>query len=313
MAVNSKSKGILPTDLIIKSVVERGLADLRRYPYLLDDIFSPLSDDDETNRVYGKKLSDQGREWFLNNQVYVRIADSIDPPKMPCVVISLAESREDKTTLADVHYEPSVPDDRAWPSLAGPVDPVSYDPATGLLVLPPSVTLVVVPGMIVVDRTGIQHTVLSSPQPTVVELPKGLSNDLTGLTVRGARPVRTHFLESVVETQTYRLGVHVAGKAAYMSFLFPIMQYVMYREQNALEGRGFEQVDLSFSGPERFTEAGETNEVYSRYITLTGAVRQTWTKSNDGFDRMYSMTLAGNVMPTSGDDSVDLDGDVLGG
>jgi hypothetical protein len=91
------------------------------------------------------------------------------------------------------------------------------------------------------------------------------------------------------------------------------MQYVMYREQNALEGRGFEQVDLSFSGPERFTEAGETNEVYSRYITLTGAVRQTWTKSNDGFDRMYSMTLAGNVMPTSGDDSVDLDGDVLGG
>lgn len=282
------STGILPTDLVLRSVIQDALVELRQHPYLLDLVFAPLLAD-KTFMKYGQAQIDAAKRWFLRTEIPVIVAESLEPPRATCITVGFADGAEELNTLADVHYEVTADDDRAWPALAGPFDPVSWAPVTGRLVLPATVTdaLVVVPGMVLVDATGKLVPVLEVPEAGVVRVAAGTLADWRGVTIRGARPAKVMTLGSVTETETYQIGTHVHGKVEYLHFLFPIVKFLLYRVRPQLEARGIERLQCAFSGTEQDQAYGQNEQVYSRYVTMKGALRQIWPQAIDA--RIYSV------------------------
>lgn len=314
MSTNERSVGILPVDLVLRYVLLDGLRELRLYPAIVDQIFRPLLEDDTSAGVYGQDELRQAREWFQNTDVPVRIADGLEPPTATCLTVKVADGQEDALTLADVHYEPVVEDIAApWPVLAGPFDPVQYDVATGLLTLPDAVALVVVPGMIVVDRAGRELPVVSVPDTHVVGLGEGTPADLQGMTLRAAHPHTFQALESLLESNTYQVGVHVHGEPVYLAYLFALVKYVLYRGREILESRGMEQVRYAWTGPERDSALGEVENLYSRYFTVTAISRSTWAKRSGVRLTDVQVTVRHGTPAPADPFAVDLNADVLGG
>lgn len=276
MAHTENSTGILPGDLILQTALQAGLADLRRDPTLLDDIFATLVQDDESAQTYGVADAAEAKRWFQNTDVPVRLTNGLEPPSGTCLSVQLADGHEDEMTTGDVHYQRVSPVDLPWPALAGPLTPASYDPATGTLVLP-NLTLVVVPGMTVVDRTGAAFPVVDVPAQGTLVLGPGVQGDFVGAVIKGARPAVYRDLASIEESETWQVGVHVVGEPVYLSYLFPIVRYTLYRLREDLEGRGLEQVRYAWTGVEKDSGWGVEN-LFSRYLTITSKARATWVR-----------------------------------
>jgi hypothetical protein len=280
----------------VRGALVEGLRELRREPWLLDYAFASLREDELTKGSYGQREIDRAKEWFQRTEIKVVMATSLYAgPVLPCVSIGLMESVEIANTLGDVHHDTSEPDDTQWPALAGPFDPDSYDPATGAVVLPASVTLVVVPGMVLVDREGRQHEVLEVDGQTVT-IAAGTVADLRGSTIRGARPSRQAALESAQFRETYQIGCFVGGEVVHLTYLHSLVVFVlMRRRQDLLEARGFQASQVS-SAPAQRLDLMESDVAYARYLNLTGTAMSVWPKAVAG--RLYSVgTQVGVARP----------------
>lgn len=262
---------------------------MRRHPEQLDDIFRPLLDDDETAAPYGAADRDAAKRWFLHQDVPVIVASSLEPAVATSLTVLHAGFQEGELSLADVHGTTSVDDDAVWQDVAGPLAAAGYDPQTGIVTFPDDFSLVVVPGMFVVDRQGTAAEVLAVPGVRAVRVAAGAVLDLSSMSVRGARPDRKAALESLVEGETFQVGVWVHGEAAYLGYLSPIVKYVLYQGRFALEKRGMERVRYSGTGPAFVGEVGPTEQMYSQVITVSANVRQTWVARREG--RLYSVDL----------------------
>lgn len=305
MAVSSTSRGILPVDIVLRSVIQLGLRDMRLHPDLLDDCLSTLTDDDETEIFYGANEAARAKEWFLRTDLPVKIVEGYDPPSATSITIGIHEGQETDATLADGHYETTVVDDTTWQVLAGPLTPTSYDPTAGVIVFPDAFTLFLVPGMLVVDREGGEHPILTAGTRTAT-IARG-AFDLTDMTVRGMRPDSKKQLQSVVERETYRIGAWTHGEPIFMSWLFWILKYVMYRARFDLERRGMERVQYSTTGPASVSDVGAVENVFSRFIVVSASVRQVWASRAMG--RLYNVDL--DLKLSAQGQTVDYEADVL--
>ena len=136
--------------------------------------------------------------------------------------------------------------------------------------------LVIVENMVVVDNIGKSHEITEVFEDGSFSIKQGTIADFSNSVIKGARPAYITFLESVVYKENYQIGVHVSGEPVYLTWLHSIIVFILLRYKQAmLESRGFERSifnssefdqDLSF----------ETENVFSRYISLSGFVRQYW-------------------------------------
>lgn len=305
---NSFTRGIFAGDIVLRDVIRQALDRLRARPYLLDDVFRALEEDAETAGRYGARESAQAKEWFLHQDVPVRIADGPEPPVATSLVLEPAGGGEDAATLADVHHEVTDVDARVWAVLAGPLDPVSYDVATGVMVFSDDVTLVIAPGMLVVDREGRELPVLAAPATRVLRLAAGTRGEFRGMTIRGARPPRAVTLASIQESESYTLTVAAYGKPVYLSWLYAIVHYALLWARQALETRGMERVRYSYQPPAQDSVTG-VEALRTRGVVVTLMVRQIWVQ--DEQERIATVSPDVEAVPVGGafDDSVD----VLGG
>jgi hypothetical protein len=195
------------------------------------------------------------------------------------------ESAEAEQTHADMNYVTNEDAEPEYPIILGPFSPKSYNPLTGIMVIPstltPSVAIEV--GMTVVDSNGVGHiitdtidteddfTFILTPNDTVADFSKALiKNTLGSLTVT---------LESIQFRETYQIGCHVQGESFFLTYLHSIMIFILAGryKQALLEARGFERSTLSSSQFLKNDALGVEN-AYSRFINITGYVRQVWPK-----------------------------------
>jgi len=272
----TQAQGIFPSDIIIRTAIIEAIADMRRNPWLLDYVFAYLSQDPLTQNVYGQKEGDRAKEWFLKNNISVMMVPIMNEMKMPCISISLKESAEAEVTTGDTHYAPQELDTLTWPDLAGPFNPVGYDPATGIVTLD-SNDLVIAPGMLVVTAAGNSYPITFVQGNTVFTTSQYITEDLNGMTVRGVQPSGITTLESVFYRESYQIGCHVAGEPVYLTWLHTILVFILLRyKQQLFEARGFESGVFNSAAFDR--NPNDAENYFSRYITLTGKVRQYWPK-----------------------------------
>ncbi len=272
----TQAQGWFPSDIIIRTAIIEAIADLRRNPWVLQYCFAYLSQDPLTQNVYGAKEAQRAIDWFQRNNISVVMVPVMNEMKMPCISIRLMDSSEAEVTTGDTHYQPQEFNTLTWPDLAGPFNPIGYDPATGIVTLA-SNDLIIAPGMVVVTAAGNVYTIVQTAGPTVFTIDKSLTDDLNGITIRGVQPSGITTLESVFYQERYQIGCHVAGEPVYLTWLHTIVMFMLLRyKQPLLEARGFEE---SVANAQAFDkDPNDSENFFVRYITLVGKCRQYWPK-----------------------------------
>lgn len=281
---------IFQSDLTIKTAIQLGLDDVAKNDWLIDDILGDVLVNPYLVDKYGQKQIDACKEWFKNNQVDIYMASRNDKDRFPCVTITLGSSAEkdEMKTMADQSTETVklLPNQigKPIPYVVKPFQGYSYDPTTGEVTIPSNVQNVdgVATGMVLVDPTTGQGYVINDVFPDGVVIEPSLA--VTALKL-GIVP-QYQFYEARVEhsffQETYNIGCHVHGDPQALLWLHSIVLYSILRyRESLLEAQGFSQSNLSSSdllaNPSGSGPAGDN--IWTRYITLTGQVENSWIKS----------------------------------
>jgi hypothetical protein len=311
MSVTTKTTGIFPSDIVIRNGLIAGLKNVRANPWLLDFVFAGVPQDALTAEEYGEADVQAMKAWFMKTKVPVLMGARVSsPPTFPCLVIGLASSAESKPTLGDVNYDP-VEYNAEQPPLTAKFDPVSYDPATGAMVVPSFVSdsLVLTEGQLVVDAAGAQHQIVGVGDGDAdIVLAKDLTCDFHNAYVVGALPGSATHLESLNFDETYVVGCYVQGEPWQLICLHSIVVFCLLAfKQSFLEGRGFEGSTVASSDLTR-DNSFEIENVFRRVVTVAGRVRHFWPKgifpTLSGADDGALQIIGGGVMePVVGPDS----------
>ena len=276
--------GIHPSDVIIRSALIAAFADMRANPWVLDRVFASLVQDSLTTKDKGQRELQAAKNWFLRTNIPVLVAPVMDEFKTPCLSITLVDSSEvtNETTTSDTHYESFEYDYSTSPALTLGFTPQSYNPLTGEIVLGPNTLpsgVYVGPGMMIVDKYGLAHEILRMGETTdAFYIAPNVQANFNGAVLKGIRPSVITSVESSSFRETYRIGLHVGAEPAYLIWLHSIVVFALLRYKEVLlEGRGFERSTFSSSDFSRDT-AFETENIFTRYLTISGHVRQYWPK-----------------------------------
>lgn len=283
--VRTSTNGIFSSDVILRTALIKGLEEIRATPYLLDFIFSGLSNDELTAAEYGDREVETARNWFLTTDIPVTLAYRQADVVCPVIAISLEDSSEGNSTLGDIHYDPQESiEAKEIVIQPAPVvsafTPKSYDPDTGTVTLPDGVTTDnVFVGMLLFDTT----TNRSYPILDVVDDSTfTIAEDTVARFTRAVIAPRSSFyiarMESVEERESYRLDLYCSNPV-HLLYLNAVTKFVLFRYKQAyLEARGFERTVISSSGLRLFKREGVPEHIFTRVINVTGFVRQYWPK-----------------------------------
>ena len=271
------SGGVHQSDAIIRSALTEGLALMRRDPWLLDWVFLGLLQDSLTVKEFGQKQVREAREWFLKTKVNVYHGLGVVEPEFPAIDIILQSTEESEKTLGDLNHDIDEALGTTGPALTLEFVPVSFDPLNLVMVLPQDIrdSVYLNTHMVVQDRAGKLVAVTEVRDDDSLVLAS--AGDFRTSTLRYLWPNRVA-LEGVQVRESYQLGIHVQGPPLYLMVLHSIVQFVLWRyKQSLLEARNFAETTFSSTDFSRNSSLAQEAE-YSRYMVISGTVRQYWPK-----------------------------------
>jgi hypothetical protein len=290
----TEAKGIHQSDVLIRTALVMAIADLRANPWLLDHVFASLLEDAATAQTYGEKERQKAKDWFLKTEIPVVMDYRMDDVEGTCLSISLVESSEAETTLADVHYIPTEETEAQWPPMTSEFTPTTYSASTGIIGVPVEIgdALVIVPGMVLVDSDNKDHAIIEVLDRYTIQISPTVAN-FTSSVIKSAKPRLITSIESVSMRESYRIGCHAHGEPFFLTWLHSIAVFILLRYKEALlEARGFERSTIS-SAPFSKNEAFGQENLWSRFITINGYVRQYWPKTSG--ERLLSAGTDGGL------------------
>lgn len=285
--VRTSTKGILQSDILIRTAIMEALDEVRKTPWLLDFVFSWMVSDELTRSQYGEKELDEAKRWFLNSEIIVTMSYRVDRPQLPCIAIELIDSVEDVATLGDVNLEGPYEEIDGTETVIqpqpvlGPFTPKSYNSSTGKITLPDNLnTIQIFEGNIIFDiKTNKGYQIISIYDDSSFFINPGVNANFTKAYIAPLSSLYTVALESLSFRENYRLRCYVNTAPVHLTFLHSILLFQMLRKkEDLLEGRGFERSTIN-SGPIGAWEGeGNVELTWYRDITTTGYVRQYWPK-----------------------------------
>lgn len=282
--------GIFQSDLTIKTAIELGLDDMRKNPWLLDDALSDAIENPYLVDKYGQKQIDSFKEWFANNQIDIYMRDREDKDRFPCITITLGNSTEkdDMKSMADQSTESVMllPQqiNKPIPFVVKPFDFISYDDTTGVVEIPANLKNIeaVAAGMILVNPDNGQGFIIQDVTDEGIIIEDGLTFTAARLAVVPKNQYYTARREHTFMQETYSVICHAHGDPQTLLWLWTIVLYSVLRYRESMfEAQGFTQSSVTSSSMDQnafyTTPGGE--KVWSRAITLTGMVENSWIKS----------------------------------
>lgn len=282
---------IFAGDLIIKTAIELGLDDLKKNDWLVDEILNDCTDIPELAQKYGQKEIDSCKSWLKSANISIVMKDRPgDKDDLPCVCISLGSSSEidgDKRmgdlTTDVLNLIPSKIGKKI-PYIIKPFTPVSYDIEEGLVELPAEIEASQVSsGMILINPDSGNGAVITGlGGDNGVEIEAGVDLEATRLAVVPQYQIYRVRREGSFFHETYNIGCHVPGDPTQLLWLHAIVLTILLRyREGLLEARGFSETLVSSSDmvPNNSWGVPGGENAYSRYITLSGKVENTWLKT----------------------------------
>jgi len=278
--------GIFQGDIIIKTMLDLGIEDMRKNSWLIQHMLEDLAVSPYLREKYGQKQIDACKEWFANNQIDVYMRPRDDRDRTPCVTITMGPSSEkpemktegDMSSFKKLLYPNVV--GKPIPYVIKPFMPTDYNDLTGALAVPDTVDLsLVAPGMILVNPVNGIGYIIQSIAAGQLFIGPNQSVDASEL---GIVP-KFQFYEARVEhtffEETYQIDCHAHGDIQTVMWLWSIVMTGLLRyRQSLLEANGFAESVIRSGPPELnmewSTEGGE--KIYHRSIQLSGQVQNTW-------------------------------------
>lgn len=275
-------------DVFFRRIIELTLKDIKDNPWLVDDILSDFILDPMLSGVYGQKEVENAKTWLKNNEVSIFLPHRMDLEKMPCITISIGSNAEDKSLARLGDQTPFIETYEASgigktiPYIIEPFSYLSYDQPTGFIETPPEVDLTIIqPGMVIVDPSTGGGYVITNKSTNGIFIAEGTSLSATIIGVLPQYRIFRARREIATFQERVTLGCHVHGDPNALLWLYSFMMYGLLRyREGVLESRNFQLSNIETSDMIRndaFQSIGEN--VYSRYITITGQVENTWVKA----------------------------------
>jgi len=275
-------------DVFFRRIIELILRDVRQNPWLMDDILSDFVTDPMLSGIYGQKEIENAKKWITDNEISVFLPHRMDLEKMPCITIAIGSNMEDRSLarMADMTHlvETLNPTQigKVVPYIIPPFYYTSYDQATGFFEVPNTVDLVIVqPNMAVINPQTGAGFIITSKNNNGFFITPGTVINFDVIAVIPEYRIYKARREIATFQENISIGCHVHGDPNALLWLYSIMMYGLLRYREGLiESRNFQISNLTTTDMIRndaFQSFGEN--VYSRFITLTGQVENTWIKA----------------------------------
>jgi hypothetical protein len=275
----------IQTDILLKTMLEAAIADLRANDYVVDDISAGFSAGDISEAEYGDKERKRFKEWFLSNNIGVFMQQRIDTPTFPCIVIvdSGDQEMENRAALSDDRGYPEDFDPKNIETtpdyVYAPFTPSNYDAASGTVTFPKGVTNeALFPGMFLVSRTGSAYQVRKLVGKNAFQIKPGVRVDLTNCYVTPMSALWNLQREQTFLRHSYSLVCMASSDPVYAQWLHAIVVYCLGRYKEVwLEARGFE-ISTFGSSPLQKAPRYDPENVWFKSVSLTGQVELSWIK-----------------------------------
>jgi len=277
---------IFQGDAVIKTAIEMAIQDLRDNLWLIDDIFSQFTNNPHLRVKFGKEI-ENCKEWFKNNQINISMSNIDTKEQFPAITIHVGDSVEsiENARLGDLDVELVELDPESIGRTIGyivkPFTPTSYDSSTGLIVAPAGTNLKYAKeGMTLVNPdTGEGVEILKIKSSKSLQVASNLNLDFETLGILPRYKLFDARRETAAFKETYHIGCHAHGKVTELMWLWSIVSYGLMRyRQDLLEADDF--CISSLKSTEMIKNRGfKTDNVYSRFIDISGLVQNSWLKA----------------------------------
>lgn len=275
-------------DAIIKCAIELAIEDLRKNEWVISDIFSTFMTNPYLKNKYGAKEVSRAKEFILNNKIEFYLRQRIDNMNFPCVTIALSSSTEDKSlaTLADqdmcIDELDSCEIKKPIPFVVKPTQFLSYNKETGEMTFPENTEGLEYAhiGTLVIDPSTGAGFVVKNVSTNSIFIEEGTDIKFQEAAIVPQYPFYKARRERIISQESYTIGLHVHGDTATLTFLYGLVKYALLRyREGLLEYNNFQLSNISSSDIIKNDSFGEADNVFSRYITLTGQCEESWVKT----------------------------------
>jgi hypothetical protein len=282
--------GIFQGDIIIKTMIDLGIDEMRKNEWLLDHAFESLKSVPYISDKYGQKAIDAAKEWFRNNEINVYMRPRNDKDALPCVTITPGPHPElpEMKSMADLSSVKKIlmPQEigKPIPFVVKPFTPTGYDPSTGEVGIDPNTAGfdIVVPGMILVNPANGIGFIIQGTSAGAIIIEDSLDFNATELAVIPKFAYYEARVEHMFCADSYNISCQTHGDVQNTLWLHTIVLYAILRyRESLLEGSGFAQSSVNsgeiMQDPQYEGPGGETS--YLRMIQLTGQIENSWIKA----------------------------------
>lgn len=286
--------GIFQGDVIIKAMVDLGLDEMRKNPWLLEHVFEGLKAIPYISDKYGQSNIDAAKEWFMNNKINVYMRPRNDKDELPCVSIFPGPSPEkdhmklldDDSTGRVILYPQEI--NKPINYIVKPFVPLGYTPETGEVSIDPNTPGLntVVPGQILVNPANGQGYVIEDVIPGGVMIQPDLQITATQFGIVPEYQKYEAVIKHTFMQDTYTVGCTAHGDPQTLIWLHSIVLYTILRYREVLlEGNGFAESSVSSGemGEDPQYEGPNGEAAFVRFITLTGQVENSWISAPKRF------------------------------
>lgn len=300
--------GLSTTDALIKTAIELAVEDLIKNPWVIEHMYSSFIENPILNKKYGYKEIARAKEFLLNNKIHFYQKHRKDKMEFPCVTISLSQTSEDAqlATLADqshiVHEYSPEQINKPISYIIKPTQILSYDPLTGIMEIPENESYKYISaGMSAINPdTGEGYVIEGKAGEQGFLIPKNLEINFERIAVIPQYLTYRARMERIVTKETYSIGCHAHGDPSLTLFLYNLVKYALLRYRESLFEQFNFQLGTITASDTIENDAFGADDVYSRFITLSGQVEEYWVKTPfrkweaiDFIDRQNDLVVSG--------------------
>lgn len=287
------------SDILLLNVIKQGIADLRRYPFLINYIFEydnlPLVTD-----TYGQREMERAKKWFLTNDIQIGFGYSFDQARYPSIIITNSSSSENVSmaSLGDMgmpseEYVDELNIIEQPRYIVGPIS-VAYDLQTGVVTLPDEFIVfpIISPGQTLVsEKTHNAYVIKEILSESQFVIDANIRDDFTASYVRPQFSKLKVIRNRVQFSERYEIDCRVSGETAAIIWLHTIVLYVLLKNRMLLEQNthGISTISSGDVVKEMDEEHGQ-NMIYRKTINMSAEVECRWVQQ---FSELYESAATG--------------------
>lgn len=276
---------------------------------MVDDIFSDFVDNPILKAKYGQEEINRAKEWIKNNKIQYSMKLVTDTEAFPQVTIAMGKSDEDDSlaTLGDqdIDIETLDPSDIGQPIafIVKPFQVANYEKTTGVITVPANLSGFQHVGadMVAIDpKTGNGFIIREKISATTFRIDIDSDLDVDELAIIPQYQIYRARRERIINQEQYNIGCHAHGDPMNTIFLFNLVKYAMLRYREGLfEYNNFQLSSIKCTDMIK-NDAFQSENIYSRYIILTGQTEESWIKSPYRVIEAFELIEKGDALDTAG-------------